>query len=234
MVTEEMRESEMKEKKRKPQLLYREADGRWAFRILPEELPEVLAWVHDVCGHWSHQRTLKKCIGKIYWFKRAKDVSEFCRTCQNCQLMGPMQRNKRIPHPILQMQPMNLIRLHYLGPTLLVTIDENLYVLLMVDYFIGMCFLKAVPLADSTEAAKFPWEVFRWMGRAIAIYSKGGRHFKAEVTRLLKLQEMPHFISSPSHPQSVGMAEKIVKLILHRLQKYHVDDLFDVEDHWDR
>src|SRR5690606_40879497 len=92
-----------------PRLLYRENDGRWAFCILPEEVEAVLTWVHDVCGHWSTQTTMKKCLGRFYWPTRSKDIAAFCKSCRNCQMIGSLRRRDRIPHPIIQVQPMDMI-----------------------------------------------------------------------------------------------------------------------------
>lgn len=76
-------------------------------------------------------------------------------------------------------------------------------------------------------------EVFRWMGVLLAVYSDGGRHFKWNLRELFVRRNVRHFIAPPYHPQSVGLAELVVQLVLYRLPKFHVDNAQNVEDNWD-
>lgn len=96
-------------------LLFKENDGRWAFCIKEDEVDSVLEWLHDVHGHFATPTTIKKAMGRVYWPTRSKDIAEFCRSCKNCQMMGPLRRNSRLPHPILQVQPMDMFGNGFLG-----------------------------------------------------------------------------------------------------------------------
>lgn len=109
-------EEREKGEEKEPRLLYRENDGRWAFCILPSERERILSWLHELHGHFSTPVTLKKALGRVYWPTRSKDIAKHCLSCRNCQMMGPLRKNERLPYPILQIQPMDLLGIDSLGP----------------------------------------------------------------------------------------------------------------------
>lgn len=216
-------------------LLYRENNGQLAFCILPKTVPKVLLWLHDFHGHFSVQATLRKALGRVYWPSRSKDIAKFCGSCHNCQLLGPIRKNRRQPHPTIQLQPMDLLGIDFVGPISPATqLTGCKYILVIVDYFSRMCWLKATPKNDSHTSAVFMMEVCRWMGHPKAVYSDGGSHFKLEFSNLLQDREILQFVAPPYHPQSVGLAEMVVQLVMFRLRKYHVSNPDDVEEHWDQ
>lgn len=234
---ERMKANEGKEEKRKEgdlsRLLYKENDGNWSFCILRHEVEDILQWVHDIHGHFATPICVRRLIGKAYWPSRNKDVAAYCGSCESCQKMGPLRRNGRLPHPILQVQPMDMIGMDYLGPISPRTSSGMLYVLIVVDYFSRMVWLQPVANADSVSTAKFLNRIFSFMGYPLAVYNDGGSHFKGEVSILLETNGILQFRAPPSHPQSVGMAELVVQLVLNRLRRLHVEQGERVERDWD-
>lgn len=72
------------------------------------------------------------------------------------------------------------------------------------------------------------------MGHPLAVYCDGGSHFKLDVKIMLEPRNIAHYVAPPYHPQSVGLAESVVQLIIQRLRKLHVDFADDVEQNWDQ
>lgn len=194
----------------------------------------MMMWLHEVHGHFSTGITLRRAIGRVFWPNRARDISKFCWMCVACQMMGPAKKNARIPHRILQVQPMNMIGMDFLEPISPATQQmRNLYVLIMMDYFTRMCWLRALPQADSGLTAKFLVDIFDWMEYPLACYNNGGSHFKGDVSILLQSHRIRQYLAPPSHPQSVGMSELVVQMVLHCLRRYHVESPEEVEANWD-
>ena len=86
------------------ELAYIERSGQWARCLHKSELPDALRLLHNIHGHFSDQITTKRCVGKFYWPTRHKDIKYFCRTCPQCQMLGPLRPSQGLL-PIVQLQP---------------------------------------------------------------------------------------------------------------------------------
>ena len=67
--------------------------------------PEILNLVHDtpMSGHLVINKTYQKILNHFYWPGLKSDVSQFCKSCHTCQLVG--KPNQTIPKAHLQPIP---------------------------------------------------------------------------------------------------------------------------------
>ena len=100
------------------EVAYIERSGKWSRCLHEDQVPQALRLVHNVHGHFSDGITLHRCIGKFFWPTRNKDVVYFCRTCPQCQILGPLKPSQGLL-PIVQLQP--LINLQKLASSMLAT-----------------------------------------------------------------------------------------------------------------
>jgi len=118
-----------------PLLAYTERNGRQSWGVRESEVSKVLEWAHNCHGYYAADLTVKRLIGHYYWPTRIKDTHAYCRSCRSCQLTGGRLPSK-IPRPIVQLQPMDMIGIHSLGP---ISPESNpgghRYILIAVDYF---------------------------------------------------------------------------------------------------
>lgn len=73
------------------QLLYRERSGKLSSCVLPCDVEEALRQVHDIHGHFAEDIVMQKAIGRFYWPNRQLDIYKYCRSCINCQMLGPLK-----------------------------------------------------------------------------------------------------------------------------------------------
>ena len=77
------------------------ADEDWSVRyqlVVPKAYrSEILHLVHEIPmgGHLRITKTFDKITKHFYWPGIRKDISEFCRTCHSCQIVG--KPNQKIP-----------------------------------------------------------------------------------------------------------------------------------------
>ncbi|SLM37532.1 Ribonuclease H-like domain [Lasallia pustulata] len=176
-------------------LLYTERNGARAPCIVGEEIPAILGHLHDGHGHYSHIITLDRLIGEAYWPTRAHDVITWCRSCQACQVRGPKQGKGAMKH-ILELEPMSMVGLDFLGPiNPSCNTTNHKYILLAIDYFTR----------------------FMWMEKAI--YSDNGSHFTGqEINTIFQSHGVTHYTAPVTHPSSVGLIERNVQLVLSQLR----------------
>ena len=86
------------------ELAYIEWSGQRARYLHKSELPDALRLLHNIHGHFSDQIITKRCVGKFSWPTRHKDIKYFCRTCPQCQMLGPLRPSQGLL-PIVQLQP---------------------------------------------------------------------------------------------------------------------------------
>ena len=130
------------------------ANEEWEIKhqiVLPRPYRNnVLSMAHETAlsGHLGVNKTYYKILEHFYWSKLRKDVSEYCRTCHTCQVVG--KPNQKIPHaPLCPIpafdEPFSRILIDCVGP-LPKTKSGNQYLLTI------MCtstrFPEAVPLRN--------------------------------------------------------------------------------------
>ncbi|KAH0607822.1 uncharacterized protein H6S33_002856 [Morchella sextelata] len=195
-------------------LLYREKNGETAICIKKRNIKEILSWAHDVHRHFAESITLKKLIGKYYWSTRHRDTSYSCRSCDSCQRVGPLRPSQALL-PIFQLQPMDLWGMDFIGPIAPISRSGNRYILIVVDYFTRYLFTSTVARADSAAVVALISEIGKYIGWPRAIYNDNGSHFvNASVKQLLERRGVKQFPAPKSHPQSVGLAERYVQLVV--------------------
>lgn len=214
-------------------LLYREKGGGLAKCAKKDEVRRVLQWAHDVHGHFSEGITLKNLITRYYWPTRHRDVAYYCKSCPNCQKVGPLRPSQSVL-PIIQLQPMDLLGMDFIGPlTPVVKGTGSRYILIIVDYFSRYLFAKAVRTASSGEVIAMLGKVGQLVGWPRAIYNDNGSHFvSANVQDYLRARGVRQFPAPKSHPSSVGLAERYVQLVVIGLRTF-LQHSPAMVDHWD-
>ena len=203
-------------------LLYRERSGNYSKCALRSEVRQILAAAHDGHGHYAQAITLDHLVDQFYWPTRAKDVYQYCRTCDTCQQFGPRKRNAEL-RPIVRFQPMDLVGMDFFGPVKpACQATGAMYVLVVVDYFSRLVWTQAYASAD--QAAVFDmWTdrispIFGW---PYSIYTDNGTHFTgSEVEALFENRGVRHYKAPITHPSSVGLAERTVQLVVSQLRKW--------------
>ena len=85
------------------------ADDEWTVNyqiVVPKSYRhEILSLAHDMpmSGHIGVNKTYHKILNHFYWPNLKSDVSEYCRSCHTCQVVG--KPNQKIPKAHLQPIP---------------------------------------------------------------------------------------------------------------------------------
>ena len=197
--------------------MFVERDGKEAFCVRAVEVESILFQLHDCHGHFAAGVLMRTVIGGYYWPTRRKDITVYCGTCPSCQMIGPL-RPSVSQMAILHLQPLDMMGFDFVGrfPE---TPRGNQYIIIGVDYFTRFLFAKAVPDSQGKSAVALLLEIVKQFGWPRAVYTDNGAHFvSGEFANLLKCLSVAHLPAPKSHPQSVGLAERHVKLLVDGLK----------------
>ena len=219
--------------KRMPnELAFIERSGKLSRCLHETEVVDALRVVHNLHGHWSNDITFQRCIGKFYWPSRAKDVNYYCRTCPQCQMLGPLKPSQGLL-PIVQLQPLDCLGLDYMGPFTPIARSGARFIIIAVCYFTRFLFANAVPESTSANTLAFvESDIVDKLGWPRAFYHDNGSHFKKHFADKLKERKVKQIHAPTTHPSSVGLAERYVQLILKCLRTVMQHNRANILD-WD-
>lgn len=196
-----------------------ERNGALARCVLPEDKEEVLQLLHDTHGHFAFDQTLSQSIGKFYWPSRAKDIALYCQTCHDCQMLGPLRPNVGLL-PVLQLQPLDMIGLDFMGPISPRSDEGDRYILIVVDYCTRYLWCTAMPRCTSLAVWEYvSHKIFPTFGFPRSTYTDNGSHFTGkQFPKEMKKLGVRLITAPPGAPSSVGLSESFVKMVKKGLQ----------------
>ena len=141
--------------------------------------PEILNLAHEtpMSGHLGINKTYHKILDHFYWPGLKSDVSQFCKSCHTCQMVG--KPNQIIPKAHLQPipafdEPFSRIIIDCVGP-LPKTKSGHEYLLTI------MCtstrFPEAIPLRNIKNIIRALVKFFTFVGLPKSVQSNQGSNF---------------------------------------------------------
>ncbi|KFY59673.1 hypothetical protein V496_05578 [Pseudogymnoascus sp. VKM F-4515 (FW-2607)] len=96
-------------------MIYVENDGSRAWCIQQDGVEAELRVLHNLHGHFSSSILQKEVIGKAYWPTRFKDIDKYCKSCPQCQAVGPLRPSTGL-NPIFELMPWDMFGMDFIGP----------------------------------------------------------------------------------------------------------------------
>lgn len=220
-------------------LLYREfenQDGKSKHLklIVPQRMTnEIMRILHDLpsAGHLGVNKMTDKVRQRYYWKGWREDVENHCRKCLKCAEHNPAKKRARAPLiSSTTGYPMERVAVDVVGP-LPKTRNGNRFILVVCDYFTK--WPEAYPIPDHkavTVANKLVEEWISRYGLMQTLHSDQGREFESEIFQTLMQQLRIHKTrTTPYHPQSDGLAERLNRTLKNMLSKLVNGN----QDNWD-
>ena len=214
-------------------------DDEWAVKyqiVVPKVYRnEILCLAHEtpLAGYLGSGKTMHKITEHFYWPLISKDVTEFCRSCHTCQVVGkPNQTIPKAPlYPIPAFEePFSRVIIDCVGP-LPKTKSGNQYLLTIICA--STRFPEAIPLRNITAKTivdaliKF----FSLFGLPKSIQSDQGSNFMSGIFQQVIYElKIKQFSSSAYHPESQGALERFHQTLKTMIKTY----CFDTEKCWDK
>jgi len=94
------------------------------------------------------------------------------------------------------------------------------YILVVIDYFSRFLWAVGVKKADQVSTMRVLLDhVFPVMGWPLKVYTDSGSRFTGSmISQMWNDRGVIHFPSAISHPQSVGLSERYVQMLIGRIR----------------
>ena len=185
----------------------------------------------SLSGHLGSNKTFKHIKERFYWPGYSHDTREWCCTCPNCaawknppqQRRGPLQ-NMRAGYP------MQAVATNIMGP-FPCSKRGNKYILVALDYF-----TYAIPNQEAITVAKTLTDnMFCRFSLPSQLHLDMGAQFESELIKeLCKTLQIRKTHTTPYHPQSDGLVERLNHTIISMLATVVNDFGGEWEDHLPR
>jgi hypothetical protein len=199
---------------------------------LPKEKRDLnIKRFHEDLGHLKYGSIIDLIKRRYWWPDMDDDIKEFIRTCRQCQLNQTTNTPK---HPVTPIPSVAILferwGIDWVGP-LPETLQGNRYIFTAIDYATRWVVAKAVKEADAVSFSSFLYhDLLLNYGSPFEIITDRHSVFLAEgLQNYMDLQKIRHIVSSPYHPQTNGMVER-----MHSMLKRSLTTLCDGKtNRWD-
>ena len=186
----------------------------------PQDRRAVILRVHHSIGHLGRDRTYHVLARHYVWPGIHRDVSNAVRQCAQCDRVKATFNMKHD-----RMKPLPLFGLFYrfsvdsAGP-FAPSKEGYKYVIVIVEHFSK--WIELVPVRDLTSAATaqaFHERVLARYGAPVECVTDNGKEYQDAFSSQLERHGIEQVEIPPGHPQSNGMAERIVQVLKLGLRK---------------
>jgi len=178
----------------------------WSSRvIIPEELRRrVLDLIHE--GHVGMVKMKAIARSYVWWPGLDSDLEALANECQSC-LLQKNNPNAAPVHPWEWPQrPWQRIHADFAGPC------EGTMFLLVVDAYSKWPEVVQMPTTTSSKTIEVFREIFSRNGIPETLVTDNGPQFCSEEFKaFMRVNGIHHITSSPYHPRTNGLAERLVK-----------------------
>jgi hypothetical protein len=190
--------------------------------IRAHELPTILYQFHSspYGAHQGAATMYQKTYSRFFWPTMKRDIRRYVKTCDACQRIGKARPNRPMnPLPIPQ-SPFDTIEMDYIGP-LPESYEGYRYIWVAIDYLTKWPEARSAQVATAAMTAQFLYEdIICRHGCPKTIISDNGTHFdNEEVATLLRDYGIEQRFSTPYHPQTNGLVERMNGTIKRALTK---------------
>ena len=225
----------------KDNVLYRSfsgPSGDFCQLIVPQSMrPAILSLAHDTpfSGHLAAKRTLARIQTEFFWPGITRDVKTFCRTCPRCQKTKRKGKTPKAPLqsfvPATYSRAFEKVSIDLMGPIIPASDRGNRYILMLIDFTTRWAECVALKEVTTEVVAEALLGIFSRIGFPSEVLSDRGPQFVSGLMKdVMKQLGIKQVHSTPYHPQSNGLVERIngtIKQMLNRIAHDRPKD-------WDR
>ena len=182
--------------------------------VVPHSLRnDILLSHHDSLmggAHMGAERSYNAIRLRYYWSGMYADVSDYVKSCLNCQMAKRAYHTLKPPLcPLPVGELFQRWHMDFLGP-LEPTDEGNRHILLLVDSWSKWCEAFAMKTTDAPEVAKVLYrEIFCRFGAPETLLSDRGSNFISKlITELCRLFQVTRLRTSSYHAQTNAQCER--------------------------
>ena len=198
----------------------------WGNRVVvpPPGRDLILQELHACHRGTARMKTLARMF--VWWPCLDKDIEQFVYACSVCQSQRPAPPPVPIRPWSWPTTPWSRLHLDLAGPFL-----GHMFLVLM-DAHSKWLEVRILSSTTSSVIVSTLRSIFAQFGLPSIIVSNNGRYFtSSEFQQFLCQNGIKHFLSSPYHPSSNGLAERGVQIFKKEMAKFKEGSLADRLSH---
>ena len=186
----------------------------------PRERTNLIRAIHIEVGHFGVHKTHSLLEPTYFWSGMFAQVRKEVSACTVCDRV---KANFEVKDPALK--PLPIMGMFYrwgvdLCKMPFESASGNRYVVVMIEHFSKWIELVPIPAKKSYHAAAALRGVLCRYGAPAEILTDQGEEFQGEFAELLTKLLIDHRLTSRDHPQSDGLAERMVQTVKEALRKF--------------
>ena len=201
----------------------------------PNDRPNLIRAAHIDVGHYGVYKTYSLLEPTFFWSGMFTQVRKEVSSCTICDRV---KANFEVKDPTLK--PLPIMGLFYRWGVDLCKIpfksaSGNKYVVVMIEHFSKWIELVPIPAKKSLHTAAALRGVLCRFGAPAEVLTDQGEEFQGDFAELLRELLIDHRLTSRDHPQSDGLAERMVQTVKEALRKYVLKSnrrLWDIQLCW--
>lgn len=181
-------------------------------------------------GHLGIKKTYRKLV-RFWWPRMHNEVESYVKSCDTCQrFKNPSGLPPGYLHSIPVSKVFENLHLDIVGP-MKTSYRGNCYVITATDAFSKWAFAAPSQKVRTSELIEFiESKVLAIHGKPIRIITDRGTQFtSSEWKEFMNKMGIKHNLTTPYHPQSNGIDERLNGTLMRILRAY-VDEY---QEHWD-
>ncbi|KAH6601591.1 hypothetical protein BASA50_001449 [Batrachochytrium salamandrivorans] len=175
---------------------------------------------HDGLGHLKYDSIYDLVSRRHWWPTLKQDLKDYLRRCPRCQL--DQSSNSTYAATPIRPVPSVAIPFERWGLDFIQDLPEtksgNRHIITAIDYASRWVVAKAVPNRDAVTVASFLYDIMMDYGAPYEVFTDRGSAFIAEGFKVYEdLQRIRHHATTPYHPQTNGMVERMHAMMGHAI-----------------
>jgi hypothetical protein len=186
----------------------------------PQERTNLIRAIHIEAGHFGVHKTHSLLEPTYFWSGMFAQVRKEVSSCTVCDRV---KANFEVKDPALK--PLPIMGMFYrwgvdLCKMPFKSVSGIRYVVVMIEHFSKWIELLPIPEKTSHNTAAALRGVLCRYGAPAEVLTDQGEEFRGEFAELLTKLLIDHRLTSRDHPQSDGLAERMVQTVKEALRKF--------------
>ncbi|UYV71202.1 hypothetical protein LAZ67_8002154 [Cordylochernes scorpioides] len=195
--------------------------------VVPASFKEhILKEYHDNMSHPSMNKTVKLIVPLFWWSDMVQEIKSYVRSCRTCQLtkLSNQPTLGQLIIPDTELQPAQVISAYTIVMGTSAEKTKHKYIQVFIDHLTR--YVWAFPTIKNTAQATLQCfnRILQVSLPIKHIITDNGKNFNSkEFKRCLKVHSIKQTFTTPYHPQSNGMCEKVNGTIMTKLRAALLD-----------
>ncbi|KAI1299778.1 Pro-Pol polyprotein [Halotydeus destructor] len=191
-------------------------------QIVPDRLrSSLIRFYHESHGHVGVNKTLRLLQTRFWWLQMSRDVKSVIGSCEPCQMVKPHgQRTIGLLTPLEALsEPNQRWGMDTIVMGSVASSSKAKYVQVVIDHATRYLWTFPTPKNTTATVINCLTSLFKsGLKPALLLTDRGTNFTSSQFRHFLESRSVKHLKTSPYHPQTNGMCEKVNDNVIKRMK----------------